>query len=221
MYFHIVRGVYVICYQYNSNLWLSGVVLFVLVMVISFLGYVLVWGHMSFWGGTVISNVLCCVPCCVFVLLGGLYVCNASVRRFFVFHVLMSICVLLFVVVHVCYVHYVSSSNVLCLLYNNVCHLFPSVICKDVFVMFVVIVCVIVMVLFLGVYSLCHVDNSVEVNGLVTPFHIVPEWYLLCVFGVLKGIPHRVVGVLFMLLCIVCMLLFSEFKNVSTISRLF
>ena len=124
MYFHMIRGIYVVCYQYNSNLWLSGVVLFLLVMAISFLGYVLTWGHMSFWGGTVISNLLCCVPCCVYVMLGGLYVCNASLRRFFVFHVAISICVLLFVVVHICYVHYVSSSNPMCIVYNNVCHCF-------------------------------------------------------------------------------------------------
>ena len=99
--------------------------------------------------------------------------------------------------------------------------MFPSVICKDVFVLFIFIVLVLVMLAFLGVYSLCHVDNSVEVNGLVTPFHIVPEWYLLLMYGILKGVPSRPIGVLFMLLCIVCLMLFCEFKNVSTVSRLF
>jgi ubiquinol-cytochrome c reductase cytochrome b subunit len=108
-YLHIGRGLYVSSYMYNTNLWLSGVVLFVFLMAIAFLGYVLAWGQMSFWGGTVITNLLSSVPCLIEWMCGGFYVSNPTLKRFFVFHFILPFITIGFVIVHLYYLHYISS----------------------------------------------------------------------------------------------------------------
>merc|ERR1712151_1282292 len=111
MYFHIGRGLYISSYVYKVNLWLSGVVLFIFLMAISFLGYVLAWGQMSFWGGTVITNLFSSVPCLIEVIIGGFYVSNPTLIRFFIFHFILPLTCYGFIMFHFYYLHYVSSSN--------------------------------------------------------------------------------------------------------------
>ena len=219
MYFHIGRGLYVSSYVYNTNLWLSGIVLFIFLMAIAFLGYILTWGQMSFWGGTVITNLFSSVPCIIEWMCGGFYVSNPTLKRFFIFHFMLSFITIGFVIIHFYYLHYISSNNLLGYNINNLIIFFPIILIKDSFGLFILSIGYIFQ-LFLGIFSLSHPDNSVEVNGLVTPLHIVPEWYFLSFYAVLKAIPNKNVGFIIFLTSVLLLFLLGEVKNVSTISRL-
>merc|ERR1712025_872555 len=126
-------------------------------------GYVLPWGQMSFWGATVITNLLSPFPCLIEWVCGGHYVYNPTLKRFFLFHFLL-----------------------------------PFLLCgfiflKDVFSLFLILSLFILHFPF-GVYSLSHPDNALEVCGFVTPLHIVPEWYFLCQYAMLKAVPNKNAG---------------------------
>merc|ERR1712002_1250886 len=131
------RGLLVSSYVYNTNLWLSGVVLFIFLMVTAFQGYVLTWGQMSFWGGTVITNLFCFLPCIIEWMCGGFYVSNPTLKRFLIFHFILSIITIGFVIIHLYYLHYVSSSNPLGYNTYNVITFFPNMLIKDIFGLFI------------------------------------------------------------------------------------
>jgi ubiquinol-cytochrome c reductase cytochrome b subunit len=188
-------------------------------MAIAFLGYVLAWGQMSFWGGTVISNLLSSVPCLIEWLVGGFYVSNPTLLRFWVFHFLLPFLTIGFVLIHLYYCHYPCSSNPLGYNINNMLSFFPSLIIKDLFGLFILGIGY-TLQLFLILFNLSHPDNSLEVNGIVTPLHIIPEWYFLSFYAVLKAIPLKVIGFIIFLTSIFILFLVVEIKNVSTISRL-
>ena len=111
MHVHIGRGLHVSSYVYNNNLWLSGLLGLVFLMAIAFLGYVLTWGQMSFWGGTVITNLLCSVPGLLEWMCGGFYVSNPTLKRFFVFHFLGPVILCALAIIHLYFLHYASSSH--------------------------------------------------------------------------------------------------------------
>jgi len=200
-YLHISRGLYNNSYVYNTNLWLSGIVICLFLMMTAFLGYVLAWGQMSFWGSTVITNLFSSVPCLIMWLSGGFYVSNPTLQRFFVFHFILSFLTLGFVVIHFYYLHYVSSCNSINYNTNNFITFFPSVSIKDIFT-YVILDIGYTLQLFLYIYSLSHPDNNVEVNRLITPLHIVPEWYFLSFYAVLKVIPFNIIGFLIFLIAV-------------------
>ena len=193
MYVHIGRGLHVSSYVYNNNLWLSGLLGLVFLMAIAFLGYVLTWGQMSFWGGTVITNLLCSVLDLLEWMYGGFYVSNPTLKRFFVFHFLGPVILCALAIIHLYFLHYASSSHPWGYNTYNLSTFLTLVLGKDQFG------------LVLGglagttqhmqnQLSLCHSDNSLEVNGLVIPLHIVPEWYFLGSYAILKAIPAKVKG---------------------------
>jgi len=188
-------------------------------MTTAFLGYVLTWGQMSFWGGTVITNLFVSVPCLIEWMSGGFYVSNPTLKRFFVFHFILPFIITGFVIIHLYYLHYVSSSNPLGYNTNNLITFYSSILFKDIFGLFILGIGYTLQV-FLGMFSLSHPDNSLEVNGLVTPLHIVPEWYFLSFYAVLKAIPNKNVGFIIFLISVLILFLLGEVKNVSTISRL-
>lgn len=119
MYLHIGRSLYYGTVMFNANLWLSGFYMMVLLMLVAFLGYILVWGMMSYWGGTVITNLLSLMPCLIEYVCGGFYVSNPTLKRFFVFHVVGAFLIVALFISHLYYLHGHSSTCPLGYTTNN------------------------------------------------------------------------------------------------------
>lgn len=189
--FHIGRGLYVSSYLFRTSLWLSGVVLFLLHMMTAFLGYVLAWGQLSFWGGTVITSIFSTCSITTFIC-GGSMISNATIKRFFIFHILIPLIIGGLSVVHIFYLHSICSSNTLGFYTNNLITFYPLLVFKDILGLFILGIGYTLQIF--TSYGLSHPDNILEVNTLITPLHIVPEWYFLHLYMVLKAIPNKTSG---------------------------
>merc|ERR1712188_196062 len=216
---HVARAISYGSNFYNPNTWFSGIVLFLLLMATAFMGYVLPWGQMSFWGATVITNLLSPFPCLIEWVCGGHYVYNPTLKRFFVFHFILPFIICGFMIVHLFYLHFLSSNNPLGLNTNNKIPFFPFIFIKDLFGLFLIFLFIILQTHF-GIYTLSHPDNALEVNALLTPLHIVPEWYFLCQYAMLKAVPNKSAGFIILLTSIFIFFLFGEISNLTTLTRL-
>jgi len=201
VYIHIFRGLY-----YGSFMspriftWTAGVVIFILMMATAFLGYVLPWGQMSFWAATVITNLFSAIPwigeSIVYWLWGGFSVDNATLNRFFSLHYLLPFVIVGAVIVHLAALHQNGSNNptgVPSLL--DKAPFYPYFWLKDVVGWIAIAILYAVFVYFYP-NLLGHSDNYIEANPLVTPPHIVPEWYFLPYYAVLRSIPDKLGGVI-------------------------
>ena len=188
-------------------------------MATAFMGYVLPWGQMSFWGATVITNLLSPFPCLIEWVCGGHYVYNPTLKRFFIFHFILPFIICGFIIIHLFYLHFLSSNNPLGLNTNNKIPFFPFIFIKDLFGLFLIFLFIILQTHF-GIYSLSHPDNALEVSGLITPLHIVPEWYFLCQYAMLKAVPNKNAGFIILLTSILIFFLFGEIRNLTTFTRL-
>lgn len=203
MYLHLFRGLYYKSYVMVPSVWVSGMVLFVLMIVTAFLGYVLPWGQMSFWAATVITNLVTSIPVIgqklIVYIHGAFSVQGATLNRFFVLHFLMALLVLLLIVLHIVLLHSHGSNNPttrLTLIEKT--HFYYYFVYKDLF--FFLIVCLFLTIyVFLYPNAFNHPDNFIEADPLVTPAHIVPEWYFLPFYAILRAIPNKLMGVLAML----------------------
>ena len=207
VYAHIARNLYFGSY-YSPRilLWYSGVVIFILMMATAFMGYVLPWGQMSFWGATVITNLFSAIPYAgeslAQWLWGGYSVNNATLNRFFSLHYLLPFVIAGMAVVHLSLLHYNSSNNPLgCSSTMDKIPMYPFFIVKDVFSLLLMLVAFSAFVFFAPNY-LGHPDNYIEANAMVTPAHIVPEWYFLPFYAILRAVPDKLLGVLAMVAAI-------------------
>jgi quinol-cytochrome oxidoreductase complex cytochrome b subunit len=207
VYTHMFRGLYYGSYfQPRSNLWYSGVVIFVLMMATAFMGYVLPWGQMSFWGATVITNLFSAIPgignSIVQLLWGGFSVDNPTLNRFFSFHYLLPFLIAGMALLHLILLHQHGSNNPLGItsIYDRI-PFYPYFYVKDLFG-FMIFVLVFSMFVVYAPNYMGHPDNYIEANPLVTPAHIVPEWYFLPFYAILRTIPDKLGGVLLMGLAI-------------------
>merc|ERR1711881_58486 len=219
LFLHIGRAIYYGSYFYNPNTWSSGIVLFLLLMATAFMGYVLPWGQMSFWGATVITNLLSPFPSLVEWICGGYCIYSPTLKRFFLFHFVLPFLVLGLVCLHLFYLHYHSSNNPLRLNTNNKVPFFPFIFIKDFFGLILILSLYFLQTHF-GVSSLSHPDNALEVNALLTPLHIVPEWYFLCQYAMLKAVPNKNAGFITLLTSILALFFFGEIRNLTTFTRL-
>nr|WBK17701.1 cytochrome b [Polionemobius taprobanensis] len=204
-YIHVGRGIY-----YNSfNLtftWLIGVLILFLLMATAFMGYVLPWGQMSFWGATVITNLLSAIPYLgsdlVQWIWGGFAVDNATLSRFFTFHFILPFIILAMVMIHLLFLHQTGSSNPLGLNSNmDKIPFHPFFSLKDLFG-FIMILFPLFFLTLTFPYLLGDPDNFIPANPLVTPIHIQPEWYFLFAYAILRSIPNKLGGVIALLLSI-------------------
>jgi len=221
VYCHIFRGLYYGSYIYpREKLWASGVIIFLLMMATAFMGYVLPWGQMSFWGATVITNLFSAIPfvgsSIVEWLWGGFSVSNATLNRFFSLHYLMPFVICGLVLIHLSLLHKDGSNNPLGINTNveNVCF-YPNFYVKDLFA-FLVLVFFFSFFVFFYPNALGHPDNYIPANPLSTPAHIVPEWYFLPFYAILRSIPDKLGGVLAMVSAIL-VLLIIPFINTSEV----
>jgi ubiquinol-cytochrome c reductase cytochrome b subunit len=202
VYVHIIRGLYYGSYKEPRNfLWLIGSLILTCMIITAFFGYVLPWGQMSFWGATVITNLFSAIP--VFGLgivqwiWGGFSVNNATLNRFYSFHFALPFLLIALVGLHLIILHIVGSSNPLSIDATNSSLIpFHSLYTiKDLFWVGIFLVNFAILVFFKP-NILSHPDNYIEANPLVTPPHIVPEWYFLLFYAVLRSIPDKLLGVL-------------------------
>nr|YP_009139890.1 cytochrome b [Rimicaris exoculata]AKG50064.1 cytochrome b [Rimicaris exoculata] len=199
LYAHIGRGIYYGSFTYMHT-WSIGVIIFFLTMATAFLGYVLPWGQMSFWGATVITNLFSAIPYIgnelVQWIWGGFAVDNATLVRFFAFHFLFPFIIAAATMVHILFLHQTGSNNPLGISSQiDKIPFHPYFSFKDI-VGFVVMLMALVMLTLLGPYLLGDPDNFVPVNPLVTPAHIQPEWYFLFAYAILRSIPNKLGGVI-------------------------
>ena len=215
LFIHIGRGLYYGSYYYTSNVWFSGIFIFLILMAIAFIGYVLPWGQMSFWGATVITNLLSAFPCLIEWICGGFYISSPTLKRFFIFHFILPFIICGIIIIHVYYLHYLSSNNSLGYNINNFKILFfPFINYKDIFGLLLWGNNTKIQ-LFIGIFTLSHPDNAFQVNELVTPLHIVPEWYFLSYYTMLKAIPNKNAGFIILLTSILILLLFGESRRLN------
>jgi ubiquinol-cytochrome c reductase cytochrome b subunit len=223
VYCHIFRGLYFGSYiKPRESLWCSGVFIFLLMMGTGFMGYVLPWGQMSFWGATVITNLASAIPLVgpsiVEWLWGGFSVDNATLNRFFSLHYLFPFIIVGLVLVHLALLHESGSNNPLGITKgSNVISFYPYLYVKDLFA-FLILIFSFSLLIFYFPNFLGHTDNYIPANPLVTPPHIVPEWYFLPFYAILRSIPDKLGGVLAMLAAILVLLLlpFINFSNIRS-----
>jgi ubiquinol-cytochrome c reductase cytochrome b/c1 subunit len=205
VYIHIFRGMYYGSYKAPRELlWILGVIIFLLMMATAFMGYVLPWGQMSFWGATVITNLFSAIPvvgdAIVTWLWGGFAVDNPTLNRFFALHYLLPFIIVAVVALHVIALHVHGSNNPLGIDPRgpqDTVPFHPYYTMKDGFGVVVFLIIYAGFTFFAPDY-MGHPDNYIPANPLVTPEHIVPEWYFLPFYAILRAIPDKLGGVLAM-----------------------
>nr|YP_010230559.1 cytochrome b [Euwallacea fornicatus]QSV10220.1 apocytochrome b [Euwallacea fornicatus] len=199
LYIHIGRGIYYSSYNFLET-WMTGVTIFFLVMATAFMGYVLPWGQMSFWGATVITNLVSAIPylgnSVVQWIWGGFAVDNATLTRFFTFHFILPFIVSAMVVIHLLFLHQTGSNNPIgCSSNIDKLPFHPYFTFKDLVGMLVLVSSLVILSL-QAPYLLGDPDNFTPANPLVTPVHIQPEWYFLFAYAILRSIPNKLGGVI-------------------------
>ena len=227
VYIHMFRGLYYGSYMApRQELWFSGVTIFLLMMATGFMGYVLPWGQMSFWGVTVITNLFSAIPLIgesiTQWLWGGFSVDNATLNRFFSLHYLMPFAIAGLSLVHLVLLHEDGSNNPLGIdSKSGKISFYPYLYIKDLFGLFLFGIFFSIF-LFFSPNTLGHPDNYIPANSLVTPPHIVPEWYYLPFYAILRSIPDKLGGVIAMFAAILILYLLpiiSQSKVRSTFFR--
>nr|UPX88510.1 cytochrome b [Tachina fera] len=205
IYLHVGRGMYYGSYLFTPT-WLVGVIILFLVMGTAFMGYVLPWGQMSFWGATVITNLLSAIPYLGIDLVqwvwGGFAVDNATLTRFFTFHFILPFIVLAATLIHILFLHETGSNNPLGINSNtDKIPFHPYFTYKDI-VGFILMTMMLILLVLINPYLLGDPDNFIPANPLVTPIHIQPEWYFLFAYAILRSIPNKLGGVIALVLSI-------------------
>jgi ubiquinol-cytochrome c reductase cytochrome b subunit len=206
VYIHIFRGLYFGSYKApREMIWITGLVIYLLMMATAFMGYVLPWGQMSFWGATVITNLFSAIP---FIgesvtgwLWGGFSVDNPTLNRFYSLHYLLPFLTFGLVILHIWSLHIPGNNNPVGIDVrkgsSETMPFHPYMVMKDLFALLAFLLIFFGFVFFLPDF-LGHPDNYIPADPLVTPAHIVPEWYLLPFYAILRAIPSKLGGVIFM-----------------------
>ena len=229
VYLHMLRGLYYGSYVYPTHrVWYIGVTIYIVMMATAFLGYVLPWGQMSLWGATVITNFFSVIPFLgkdvVSWIWGGFSVNSATLNRFFSLHYLLPFVIVALSILHLAALHEHGSKNPLGLKTQSdgidKVSFHPYFSVKDVFGVFVVLLFFSGIVFFYP-NLLGHHDNYTIANPMVTPPHIVPEWYLLPFYAILRSIPSKAGGIAAMALAIISLYLLPSLTPLKNSSGLF
>ncbi|WP_350335071.1 cytochrome b [Coralliovum pocilloporae] len=223
VYIHIFRGLYYGSYKSPREIvWMLGVIIFLLMMATGFMGYVLPWGQMSFWGATVITNLFSAIPLVgdpiVTWLWGGFAVDNPTLNRFFSLHYLLPFMIAGVVGLHIWAFHVAGNNNPAGIepkTSQDTVPFSPYYTVKDLFAIICFMIVFAWFVFFLPNF-MGHPDNYIPANALVTPAHIVPEWYFLPFYAILRAVPDKLGGVLLMFAAI-AILLFLPWLDTSKV----
>jgi ubiquinol-cytochrome c reductase cytochrome b subunit len=227
VYVHIFRGLYYGSYFYpRQAVWGIGVIIVLLMILTAFMGYVLPWGQMSFWAATVITNLASAVPVIgndiVCWLCGGFSVDNATLNRFFSLHYLFPFILVALAGIHLILLHEVKSNNVIGTntQFLDKIPFTPYFVIKDIFGLVIFLILFFYLVYF-DPNLLGHSDNYIPANPLVTPAHIVPEWYFLPFYAILRLVPDKLGGVILLVGAIVILLVMPFFVKAQIRSSQF
>nr|UZT67544.1 cytochrome b [Ibalia sp. ZJUH 20220011] len=221
MFIHIGRGLYYNSY-YLMYTWLIGSIIFIVSMATAFLGYVLPWGQMSYWGATVITNLMSAIPMIgneiVMWLWGGFSINNATLNRFYSLHFILPFIILMMILLHLMSLHFTGSNNPLGLssdFYKISFHLYFTI--KDI-QGFLIMILLLIILCYLNPYMLNDPENFNKANSMITPIHIQPEWYFLFAYAILRSIPNKLGGVIALMLSIMIIMILPlinqyKFKN--------
>nr|QFK69072.1 cytochrome b [Phymatostetha stalii] len=223
MYIHIMRGMYYGSFKFTQT-WMAGIMILFLTMGTAFLGYVLPWGQMSFWGATVITNLMSAIPyigdMMVKWIWGGFSVNNATLTRFFTLHFMLPFIITAMSMIHIFFLHQTGSNNPLGLNTNvDKIPFHPYFSIKDL-LGFTTVLMVFMMLNMMEPLMLGDPDNFIPANPMVTPTHIKPEWYFLFAYAILRSIPNKLGGVIAMIMSILILATLpltkqSKFKSMS------
>nr|APF47546.1 cytochrome b [Fornicia albalata] len=215
MYMHIARGMYYGSYKL-IQVWTVGVIIILLLMMTAFMGYILPWGQMSFWGASVITNLVSTIPYfgtpLVYWLWGGFSVENPTLNRFYSLHFILPFILTAMILIHLILLHESGSNNPLGLKSNFYkINFHPYFSIKDLagFLMFLTMIMLIIMQ---TPYYLADPENSLEADSFYTPMHIQPEWYFLFAFTILRSIPNKFCGVIALITSILILLIMPLLK---------
>nr|YP_010284003.1 cytochrome b [Conopomorpha sinensis]UIF93868.1 cytochrome b [Conopomorpha sinensis] len=215
IYFHIGRGIYYESFNLKYT-WIIGVLILFMLMATAFLGYVLPWGQMSFWGATVITNLLSAIPYLGVMLTnwiwGGFAIDNATLTRFYTFHFILPFIISMMTMIHLLFLHQTGSNNPLGMNSNlDKIPFHPFFSLKDL-MGFIVMMFMLILLTLTNPYLLGDPDNFIPANPLVTPIHIQPEWYFLFAYAILRSIPNKIGGVIGLVMSIL-ILMILPFSN--------
>nr|QAX91101.1 cytochrome b [Schedorhinotermes breinli] len=216
MFMHIGRNIYYGSYKLVHT-WMIGVAILFVMMATAFMGYVLPWGQMSFWGATVITNLLSAVPYIGKELVqwvwGGFAVDNATLTRFFALHFLMPFVIAAMAMIHLLFLHQTGSNNPLGLNKNtDKIPFHPYFTTKDL-VGFALTLSILTIITLKEPYLLGDPDNFTPANPLVTPVHIQPEWYFLFAYAILRSIPNKLGGVIALAMSIAILFIMPAYQS--------
>lgn len=199
VFIHIRRGIYYSSF-YLINTWITGIIILLILIATAFLGYVLPWGQISFWGATVITNLLRAIP---YIgenitkwVWGGFSINRATLTRFFSLHFLLPFIILVFIIIHIIFLHSTGRNNPLGTSLNtDKIPFHPYFVWKDIFGFFFLIVIFTTLILIYPSYFR-DPENFIPANPIITPTHIQPEWYFLFAYAILRSIPNKLGGVI-------------------------
>jgi ubiquinol-cytochrome c reductase cytochrome b subunit len=216
IYIHIGRGIYYYSFIFSYT-WTVGVLILFLIIATAFIGYVLIWGQISFWAATVITNLLSAIPYLGRILVqwiwGGFAVDNATLTRFFTFHFVLPFIILALSIIHLLFLHQSGSNNPLGLESNSDKIPFhPYYSFKDLFG-FTIIMWGLISLALIHPYLLGDSENFIPANPLVTPVHIQPEWYFLFAYAILRSIPNKLGGAVALVASIAILLILPLTNN--------
>jgi ubiquinol-cytochrome c reductase cytochrome b subunit len=216
IYIHIRRGIYINSFNFKIT-WIIGVILLLLTIITAFVGYVLPWGQISFWGATVITNLLSAIPylgnSIVIWIWGGFSINNATLTRFFSIHFILPFIIILFTFIHLFFLHLTGSNNPLGINRNfDKITFSPYFIIKDIIGLIIFIWLFFILTLIFP-YLLNDHNNFIIANPIITPNHIQPEWYFLFSYSILRAIPNKLGGVIALLISILILLIIPLLNN--------
>nr|YP_010963573.1 cytochrome b [Leptobelus boreosinensis]WKZ08056.1 cytochrome b [Leptobelus boreosinensis] len=218
MFMHIGRGIYYSSYKYSQT-WYSGMMIMMMTMATAFLGYVLPWGQMSFWGATVITNLLSAIPYMGEMLVnwiwGGFAVGNPTLSRFFSMHFILPFISTMIIIIHLFMLHQTGSSNPIGIKSNiDKMPFHPYYTIKD--LMGVTFTLMLILTLnMMEPYILSDPDNFTPADPMITPIHIQPEWYFLFAYAILRSIPNKLGGVMALLMSIMILSIMPKSMNMK------
>lgn len=212
VYLHMARGLYYGSFVFpRQALWISGVIIWVLMIATAFLGYVLPWGQMSFWGAMVITSLIGAIPGIggdlLFLLWGGFAIDDITLHRFYSLHFTLPFVILMMAILHFALLHEFGSNNGLGThVKTDFIPFVPYYGVKDAFSLFVVFIVFLYFVIWCP-DKLGHSDNFIFANALITPAHIVPEWYFLPLYAILRSVTSKLLGISLIAIAIACLIL--------------
>lgn len=216
IFIHIIRNIY-----YNNlislNTWIRGIIIWIILIISSFRGYILPWRQISYWGIIVISNILSIIPYLginlIFIIWGNININLISLNRIFILHFIISILIMIFIIIHIIILHQNYSKNQLGL--NNkidIITLNYYFLYKDYNILLSIII-IINNYIILYPFILNNHDNFIINNKFITPNNIEPEWYFLLFYSILRSIPNKINGLIILLLLILTLIFIPKIIN--------